>query len=202
MECQLNPREKKRIEESIRGKYAKVAVSPEGLFKYPTGLAGLRALNYDPKTIQNLPESITASYCGVGNPFALGRIREGEASLDIGCGVGIDTIVAGIMVGPTGRAVGVEMTPEMLVQARENARMMGLENVSFEEASAEDLPFEDGSFDVVISNGVFNLIADKLEALKEAFRVLKPKGRLMLADQILVGQLPKDKKARIKSWFR
>jgi SAM-dependent methyltransferase len=202
MENELTSQDKERIEESIRGKYAKVAVSPEGLFRYPTGLAGLRTLNYDPKTIQTLPESITASYCGVGNPFALGPIREGEAILDMGCGVGIDTIVAAMMVGPTGRAVGVDLTPEMLVGARENARMMGLENVSFEEASAEDLPFEDGSFDVVISNGAFNLIADKLEALKEAFRVLKPKGRLMLADQILVGQLPKDKKARIKSWFR
>ena len=202
MENELTSRDKKRIEESIRGKYAKVARSPEGLFRYPTGRAGLEVLNYDPEITNTLPETVMSFYCGVGNPFSLGSIREGQAVVDIGCGVGVDTIVAAIMVGPTGRAEGVDMTPEMLVQARENARMMGLEIVSFEEASAEDLPFEDGSFDVVISNGVFNLIADKLKALKEALRVLKPKGRLLLADQNLVGRLPKDKRARIKSWFR
>ena len=202
MEIQLTSKDKKRIETSILGKYAKVAVSPEKLFKYPTGLAGLKALNYDPEIIQTLPESVLASFCGVGNPFMLGQINEGEAVLDIGCGAGVDTIFAAMMVGPTGRAVGVDMTPEMLVRARESVQVMALENVSFEEASAENLPFEDTSFDVVISNGVFNLVANKQRALSEALRILKSNGRFMVADQILVGQLPKDKKARIKSWFQ
>jgi arsenite methyltransferase len=202
MEIQLTSKDKKRIEESILGKYGTVAVSPEGLFKYPTGLAGLKALNYNPEIIQVLPTTVAASYCGVGNPFALGPIREGEAVLDIGCGAGVDTIFAAMMVGPTGRALGVDMTPAMLVRARESVQVMALENVSFEEASAENLPFEDGSFDVIISNGVFNLVANKHRALAEAFRVLKPAGRFMVADQILVGQLPEDKKARVKSWFR
>ena len=202
MEIQLTTKDKKRIEKSILGKYAKVAISHENLFKYPTGLAGLKALNYDPKTIQVLPVAVSASYCGVGNPFSLGQIGEGEAVLDIGCGAGVDTIVAAMMVGPTGRAVGVDMTPEMLVRARESFQVMAIENVSFEEASAESLPFEDASFDVIISNGVFNLVPDKTRALKEAFRVLKPESRLMIADQVLVGELPKNMKARIKSWFR
>ena len=202
MEIQLTSKDKKRIEESILGKYGKVAVSPEGLFKYPTGLAGLKALNYNPAIIQVLPTTVAASYCGVGNPFTLGPIREGEAVLDIGCGAGVDTIFAAMMVGPTGRAVGVDMTPAMLVRARESVQVMALENVSFEEASAENLPFEDGSFDVIISNGVFNLLANKHRALAEAFRILKPAGRFMVADQILVGQLPEDKKTRVKSWFR
>lgn len=202
METQLTSKDKKRIETSILGKYAKVAISPENLFKYPTGLAGLKALNYDPEIIQTLPEAVLASYCGVGNPFTLGQINEGEAVLDIGCGAGVDTIFAAMMVGPTGRAVGVDMTPAMLVRARESVQVMALENVSFEEASAENLPFEDSSFDVIISNGVFNLVANKQRALAEAFRILKSNGRFMVADQILVGQLPKDKKSRIKSWFQ
>jgi SAM-dependent methyltransferase len=202
MEIQLTSKDKKRIEESILGKYAKVAISPEGLFKYPTGLPGLKALNYDPEIIQALPEPVLASYCGVGNPFTLGPISEGEAVLDIGCGAGVDAIVAAKMVSTTGTVRGIDMVPEMLAQARENARMTELENVTFMEASAEKLPFPDASFDVVISNGVFNLVADKTRALEEAFRVLKPESRLMIADQVLVGELPKNMKARIKSWFR
>lgn len=202
METELTFQDKKRIKESIRGKYAKVAKSPEGLFKYPTGLAGLKALNYDPEIIQALPVAASASYCGVGNPFTLGQIGEGEAVLDIGCGAGVDTIVAAMMAGPTGRVIGIDLVPEMLAQARENAKMMGLRNVTYVETSAEKMPFPDADFDVVISNGVFNLIPDKVGALAEAFRVLKPSGRLMIADQILAGQLPKDKNARIKSWFQ
>jgi len=202
MATELTVQDKKRIEESIRGKYAKVAMSPEGLFKYPTGLAGLRALNYDSKIIQTLPEAVAASYCGVGNPFLLGPISEAEAVLDIGCGAGVDTIVAAMMVGPSGTVTGIDLVPEMLAQARENAKMMGLRNVTYVETSAEKMPFSDGDFDVVISNGVFNLIPDKISALAETIRVVKPSGRFMIADQVLVGQLAKDKKARIKSWFR
>lgn len=202
IETELTSKDKKRIEASIRGKYAKVAGSPEGLFKYPTGRSGLETLKYDLKILQALPEAVAASYCGVGNPFTLGPINPGETVLDIGCGAGVDTIVAATMVGPTGTVTGIDMVPEMLAQARENVRIMDLKNVTFTEASAEKLPLPDASFDVVISNGAFNLIPDKSGALAESFRVLKPKGRLMLADQILVGELREDKKARIKSWFR
>jgi SAM-dependent methyltransferase len=202
MEDELTCQDKKRIEESIRGKYTKVAISPEGLFKYPTGLAGLRVLNYDVKITQALPEAIGVSYCGVGNPFVLGPIAEGESVLDIGCGAGVDSIVAAMMVGPTGTVTGIDLVPGMLEKARENVELMGLRNVTFVETSAENMPFQDADFDVVISNGVFNLIPDKVSALAEVIRVLKPSGRFMIADQVLVGQLPKDKQARIKSWFR
>ena len=202
MEIQLTSKDKKRIERSIREIYAKVAISPENHFNYPTGLSGLRALKYDSDIIQALPEAVAASYCGVGNPFILGPISEGEAVLDIGCGAGVDTIVAAMMVGPTGRVIGIDLVPEMLAQARESGKMMGLRNVTYVETTAEKMPFPDADFDVAISNGVFNLIPDKVSALAEAIRVLRPGGRLMTADQVLVGQLPNDKKARIKSWFK
>jgi arsenite methyltransferase len=202
METGLSAEDRKCIEESIRQKYASVSESPNGFFKYPTGRAGIEALEYNPRIIQNLPETVLASYCGVGNPFSLGPILEGEAVLDIGCGGGVDTLIAAMMAGPTGRAVGIDTVPKMLKRAKENLRQTPLDNVTFQEASAEALPFPDESFDVIISNGVFNLIPDKSKASREAFRVLMPKGRLMMADQVLTGKLPGDPRERIESWFR
>jgi SAM-dependent methyltransferase len=198
----LTPEERQRIADGIRGKYARVAVSPEGLFRYPTGRAGLEALNYDPQLIRTLPEQVAAAYCGVGNPFALGPVREGDAILDIGCGAGVDTIIAARLAGPTGSAAGLDAVPEMLARAQENARIAGVANVEFREGSAEELPFPDNSFDVVISNGVFNLVVDKAKALAEVYRVLKPGGRFLLADQVLAGELPKETRARIENWAR
>jgi arsenite methyltransferase len=197
----LTPQERQRIEEGIRGKYVKVAVSPEGQFRYPTGRAGLEALHYDPQLIQELPEPVAAAYCGVGNPFTLGPIHPGDIILDIGCGAGVDTIIAAMMAGPSSSVTGIDLIPEMLERAKENARLSAL-NISFLEGSAEDLLFHDNTFDVVISNGVFNLVVDKAKALSEVYRVLKPGGRFMLADQILTGELPKETKARIENWAR
>jgi arsenite methyltransferase len=202
MELELTNEDKKRIEQSILQKYAEFSSSPEGKFSYPTGQAGLEGLHYDPEIIQKLPNSVVTNYCGVGNPFSLGRIDRGESVLDIGCGAGVDAFVAARMVGPEGRVIGIDMTPEMLARAWKNLQEATHQNVSFHNASAEDLPFPDESFDVVISNGVFNLIPDKARALEEVFRVLKPHGRIMIADQILTGVLPSDLKARIESWFR
>jgi len=145
---------------------------------------------------------VAASYCGVGNPFILGPIREGEAILDIGCGAGVDSIIAAGLVGPSGSVTGIDVVPEMLARASENARLAGLANVAFRESSAEQLPFPDNSFDLVISNGVFNLVVDKVQALGEVFRVLKPAGRFMLADQVLAGELPKETKTRVENWAR
>jgi len=202
VENELTCQDKQRIEESIRQKYLKAAVSPEGLFQYPTGRAGLQALDYAPDMVRDLPEAVAASYCGVGNPFILGPIREGEAILDIGCGAGVDSIIAAGLVGPSGSVTGIDVVPEMLARASENARLAGLANVAFRESSAEQLPFPDNSFDLVISNGVFNLVVDKVQALGEVFRVLKPAGRFMLADQVLAGELPKETKARVENWAR
>ncbi len=202
MEVDLNIQEKQKIEEGLREKYSKVAVSPEGQFRYPTGRAGLEALKYDPEILRSLPEAVSAIYCGVGNPFSLGPISQGETVLDVGCGAGVDAIFAAKMVGSTGAVSGIDLVPEMLARARENARLAGVANITFIESSAEKLPFPDKSFDVVISNGVFNLVVDKQKALKEVSRVLKPGGRLMLADQVLVGKVPQNTESRVASWFR
>ena len=191
-----------RIKEGIRKRYAKVAVTPEGTFRYPTGKAGLEGLKYDPKMLDALPSEAISSFCGVGNPFSLGPIHEGESVLDVGCGGGVDTLIAAMMVGPGGKAIGIDLIPEMVERAKENLEKTALKNVSFRESSPEEMPFPDESFDVVISNGVFNLVPDKPKALSEVYRVLKLSGRLMMADQILTSELPDDKNARIEKWSK
>jgi len=192
----------KKIEAGIREKYSKVAQSPNGQFKYPTGKKGLEALNYENVLIEKLPDAVASSYCGVGNPFSLGKINQGENILDIGCGAGVDTILAAIMTGPKGSVVGVDIVPEMIARAESNIQLMELDNVNFQKVSGEDLPFADNAFDVVISNGVINLIPDKEAAMSEIIRVLRPTGRLMVADQIAAGSVQKDLKARLANWFQ
>lgn len=202
MESQFTEKEKDKIKKAIRKKYAKVAKKPKGLFKYPTGREGLEALQYESDLIGELPETVTASYCGVGNPFRLGSIAHGETVLDIGCGAGVDALLAAMMTGPSGKVFGIELIPEMLQRAEENMALTDFKNVTLKQASAENLPFAERKFDVVVSNGVFNLVPDKARAFSEVLRVLKPEGRLMIADQILIGELPREKKQIIKSWSR
>ncbi len=141
-----------------------------------------------------------ASYCGVGNPFSLGEIDKGDTVLDIGCGAGVDTLIAATMVGPKGKVVGIDLISEMLDRAKENLQKTSLDNVSFQEASAEDLPFPDASFGIVISNGVFNLIPDKVKALKQVLRVLRPLGKLMIADQVLTVDPEEDTRSMVENW--
>lgn len=202
METQITQEDLNQIEAGIRNKYSKVADSPEGQFKYPIGRAGLEALKYDAALIDKLPDEVAASYCGVGNPFSLGAIRRGDAVLDIGCGAGVDTILAAMMTGPEGKAVGVDIVPEMLQRAETNLRMFDLHHVTFQSATGERLPFPDDHFDVVISNGVINLIPDKDTALSEILRVLKTGGRLMIADQVMAGSIQKSLKDRLSNWFQ
>lgn len=202
MKTQLNKEELITIQEGIRDKFSKVAVSPEGLFKYPTGKKGLQRLEYEEELIEKLPNEVISSYCGVGNPFSLGEIHQGEMVLDVGCGAGVDSIIAGLIVGPEGSVDGVDIVPEIIARAEKNLGLAKLNNVNFHTTTGEKLPFGDSTFDVIISNGVINLIPDKESILKEISRVLKPEGRLMLADQVAVGSIKTDMKARLANWFQ
>ena len=202
MPLRLSAQDKERIHTGIRDKYSKVAVSPEGQFKYPTGRTGLAQLRYDAAIVADLPEAVAGSFCGVGNPFSLGDIPSGSRVLDIGCGAGVDALVASKMVGSSGSVLGIDITPEMIRRAEASRKEIGADNVVFQLDRVQDLTGLDESFDVVTSNGALNLIPEKEEVIAAAFRLLKPGGWFFLADQFLVGPTSKDMKARIQSWFQ
>ena len=202
MDTKISQTDREKIEAGIREKYAQVAKNPEGQFKYPTGKNGLEALGYDKNLIDALPIAVASSYCGVGNPFAVGKIKPGEHILDIGCGAGVDAILAAMLAGRKGSAIGVDIVSEMIQRAESNLALMDLENVKFQKASGESLPFAEDTFDVVISNGVINLIPDKEDAMSEVIRVLRPAGRLMMADQVAAGSIKNDIKERLANWFQ
>jgi SAM-dependent methyltransferase len=184
------PPDTEEIRQAVRARYAGVACCAEGQFRYPTGLAGAEALGYETTFIAEAPAGMLASFCGVGNPFDLGKIEEGAAVLDIGCGAGFDLLCAARLAGPTGKVTGIDLTPEMAAKARQNLDEAGLKNVDVREGLAEELPFDDNSFDVVISNGVLNLSPDKERLFSEIHRVLRPGGRLQFADVVLKEELP------------
>jgi arsenite methyltransferase len=185
---------------AVKGRFAAVAASPDQEKKFPVGPASARKLGYDPKEIDALPASVTESFCGVGNPLGLGEILPGQTVLDLGSGVGLDSLLAARRVGPTGKVVGVDLCLQMVEKARRNADLLGLHNVEFVEAGIEKVPLPDGSVDVVISNGVFNLCPDKPAVLAEAFRVLRPGGRPQMADILLHDDVTPEQVARLGEW--
>ena len=171
----------------IRLKYAEVATNPDGAFHFHTGRPLATRLGYPTSILTSLPDSAIASFAGVDNPFKAGHIPVGARVLDLGSGGGFDAFVAAELVGPTGQVVGVDMTPEMLARARREASRLGLRNVEFRAGVLEQLPVDDDWADVVISNGVLNLVADKVLVLREALRALRSGGVLQFAD-IAVGR--------------
>jgi arsenite methyltransferase len=188
------------IREAVRKKYMEVAQSAEGKFAYPTGRQGALALGYDPSIIESLPGDLLASFCGVGNPFALGPINRDEAVLDVGCGAGFDMVIASRLVGNTGKVCGIDMTPEMAERARTNLRRAGIANVEVQVAGAESIPYPDAFFDLVISNGVLNLSPAKEDVFREIYRVLRAGGRLQFADIVVNQTLPPDVANSLEAW--
>ena len=166
----------------VRDKYRAVAVEPAATYHFHTGRPLATRLGYEADLVDALPDAAVESFAGVGNPFSLRRLEQGEQVVDVGSGAGFDSFVAAGQVGPEGRVVGVDMTPEMLVKSRQTAETFDLAPVEFREGLAEALPVPDGWADVVISNGVINLCADKWVVFGEIFRVLRPGGVLQFAD--------------------
>jgi arsenite methyltransferase len=187
------------IRESVRRKYLEVARSAEGKFKYPTGREGALGLGYDPALLEDMPEELLESFCGVGNPFVLGPINAGDAVLDVGCGAGFDLVVAARLAGPGGRVCGIDLTPEMVEKARRNLGVAGV-NGEVRVVSSEAIPYEDASFDVVTSNGVLNLSPQKEKSFQEIHRVLRPGGRLQFADIVLKEELPEKVANSLDAW--
>jgi arsenite methyltransferase len=188
------------IRKAIREKYAEVAVSAAGKFAYPTGREGAEALGYDPEIIRLTPPKLLESFCGVGNPFLLGDIAPGASVLDFGCGAGFDLFVAGRMAGSSGRVYGVDLTAEMVGRAVENLSGAGVAHYEVKKIDSEALPYPDGFFDIVISNGVINLSPNKQACFRELLRVLKPGGRIQFADVVLENELPRELKGSPEAW--
>jgi SAM-dependent methyltransferase len=187
------------LKSEIRKTYASVSQEPEKDFIFPTGRAWAEDLDY-PEELARVPDSAVESFAGVANPFTLGRLEPVERVLDLGSGAGTDSLVAAQMVGPEGHVTGIDMTPEMLAKARAAAEEMGAVNVDFVESEAEQLPFADESFDVVISNGVIDLIPDKDAVFGELFRVLKPGGRIQVADVTIQQPVSEEGRRKIDLW--
>jgi SAM-dependent methyltransferase len=187
------------LKSEIKKTYASVSREPEKDFVFPTGRAWAEDLGY-PEELAHVPESAAESFAGVANPFTLGRLESGERVLDLGSGAGTDSLVAAQMVGPEGRVTGIDMTPEMLARARAAAAELGATNVEFLESEAERLPFPDKSFDVVISNGVIDLIPDKDAVFAEVYRVLAPGGRIQIADVTIQNPVSEEGRRDIDLW--
>jgi arsenite methyltransferase len=189
-----------QLRDAIQEEYTAVATHPEQGFHFHTGRPLARLLGYADEWLDGIPERSIASFAGTGNPFRMGTLDPGERVVDVGCGAGIDSLIASRMVGMNGTVIGVEMTPAMLERARTSANELGFVNVDFRSGYAEALPVEDGWADVVISNGVLNLFPDKLAGLQEMARVLKPTGRIQIGDISVQKALGENSKRNIDLW--
>lgn len=195
-----SPERARELRAAVRQRYAAVARDARGQFAYPVGPESLERLGYAREWISAVPPELAARFVGVGNPFAVRRPRAGERVLDVGCGCGTDTIIAAGFVGPRGRAVGVDSTPEMLSLPRRIVVLHAGCAPEFVEGSVENLPFEEGAFDLVISNGALNLATDKRRAFSELARVLGSGGEMVVADLIVKESIPEELLASMDAW--
>jgi SAM-dependent methyltransferase len=188
------------LRRAIAAKYTEVATNPEVGFHFHTGRPLALMLGYPSEVIDRLPPTTVASFAGMGNPFLFGALQTGEQVVDVGCGAGLDTLIAAQQVGPAGRVVAVDMTAEMRVKTELGARALGLANVEVREGFAEALPVNDHTADVIISNGVVNLCPDKRAVFREMRRVLKPGGRIQIGDILVHKEVPQEAKDDIALW--
>lgn len=192
--------DREELRRRISEKYRDVALTPELGFHFHNGRPLARMLGYADELLEGIPEPNIESFAGTGNPFLFGDLAAGERVVDVGCGAGLDTLIAARQVGPQGHVTSVDMTAEMREKARSGASAMGLTNVEVVEGYAESLPLTDGSADVVISNGVVNLCPDKLAVFREMCRVLRPGGRIQVGDILVHREVPQEAKDDIDLW--
>jgi arsenite methyltransferase len=188
------------LREEIRKTYTDVSTEQDQDFIFPTGREWAQELGYPEPELGRVPDATVESFAGVANHWLLGRIDPGSVVLDLGCGAGTDLLIAAQMTGPEGRVIGVDMTASMLERARASAEEMGLAGVELHESLIESLPLDDGSVDVVISNGVIDLVPDKDAVFDEIDRVLRPGGRLQVADVVIHEEVSEDARKRIDLW--
>jgi SAM-dependent methyltransferase len=184
----------------IRKTYTDVCIDQQQEFIFPTGRSWAQELGYPEPELSRVPDSTVDSFAGVANHWTLGRVEPGSVVLDLGCGAGTDLLIAAQMTGPEGRVIGVDMTSAMLDRARASAGEMGLATVELHESLIESLPLDDASVDVVISNGVIDLVPDKDAVFDEIDRVLRPGGRLQIADVVIHQEVSEDARKRIDLW--
>jgi SAM-dependent methyltransferase len=188
------------LRSAIQAEYAEVATTPDKGFHFHTGRPLARLLGYAEAETDPLPDAVVESFAGVGNPFVFGQLEPGETVVEVGSGAGFDAVLAARQVGPNGRVIGVDMTQAMLEKAGANAARLGLGNIEFRHGYAEELPVDDATADVVISNGVCNLSPDKQAVFGEIARILKPGGRLQIADIVVQQAVPEAAKENIELW--
>jgi arsenite methyltransferase len=188
------------LRDEIQKTYTEVSTDHGKDFIFPTGRAWAEDLGYPQPELSAVPDATAESFAGVANPFSLGRVAPGAVVLDLGCGAGTDLLIAAQMTGRGGRAIGVDLTAAMLDRARASAQEMGLTNVELHESLIEALPLADSSVDVVLSNGVIDLVVDKEAVFAEIDRVLRPGGRLQVADVVIHTEVSEDARKRIDLW--
>jgi arsenite methyltransferase len=189
-----------RLRREVQEKYREVVEHPDATFHFHTGLRAATNAGYLEEWVEGLPKQAVTSFAGVSNPFHWGLPRPGERVVDVGSGAGMDSLISARAVGADGAVIGVDMTPAMLERAREAAAEASMPNVEFREGLAESLPVPDGWADLVISNGVINLVPGKLQAYREIARVLHPGGRVQVADICVERPVPESALGDIDLW--